>query len=796
MTKSAAEINVGTVQAKTESTLQRKLADLLSSSAVRQSKQSLPRQPISAEASNDNTSNVVLAPSSKFVMQKADTATSVNAMVRGKPLRHEYYISIFQHLQIPSTAQDAAQLLDVPSRLTSDVTQTVVFPTTTHSSAQTAASILREVLDSRPHVNAPSLSPMSKIAHDLSKSPEDSFEVFAEAVPQYLQSSFAPSTDGEQSRKPPVRSNLPLDAKNSPRLQVGHAPLDTRERAISSTLMAHRPVLDPPPGVSIAEHNDLPSKHSVQVMAESSVTTPQASNISSLLNLTQGSNYLPLQQPSSSSRALYRTPTIVPRLSPVIVLSEVMTSDCIAPTRSAPSRDPPSQLLPSDSKFKDLVLSLGSTSQPTPDASVEPLAVPIGPTNNRTHVPSRLHELHVRSHSSASTSPNLHASTSRSPSHPEASLMNPKTSDSHQADIRSPARISEYQASTFPRSYLSKSHERPTQNVSKPVPPTSAEPVLSSGNRSVSKTQDLSSRIRDPSGTNSTIYPNALQPNLHPHRTGSSTPTNVLALTTAQYNISSISSTIPSTSTDLSQATATRSTASAGQHHQASTYVSHSHSSSDPQHISTATRVPIFVSVPTPINAKDQQLMRSVSTESESILRTPSSLAMSRPPSRTASSPLPSVPQEHRKRKHVLEIFRTTTPFDSSPGEPVPPPPKAPQRDDLRPRSRSSAALTSGSNPFGVPSTTVKSKTFEPNVANAIPNTIHAPSNHTSSGPTVFTPFRLVTSNRHRTISSASLEAVDGTAVSWHNLTLAIRYLMFDTDLGEYCGRFTHSIHI
>ena len=245
------------------------------------------------------------------------------------------------------------------------------------------------------------------------------------------------------------------------------------------------------------------------------------------------------------------------------------------------------------------------------------------------------------------------------------------------------------------------------------------------------------------------------------HRSGPSTYQQPsLSIVPARSNGPTQPSTVPSI--DISQTTPGRTQVSAVHRPQAATQsVPYSHSTRDAQTTSTVTRVPVSTLAPATATKKPQ-LVRSASSESEILLKTPSSLAPSRPPSRTASNTLPIIPpQERHKKNTVFDIFKPKTAGDLQPYER--PSSKTSQRDESRSRSHSSSKAS-------IPNvgSTTKSRAPTPN-ASSVPTpitSVPAPSGRTSPRAIVFTPFRLFISTRQRRISTASLEAVDGTAVS------------------------------
>jgi hypothetical protein len=172
-------------------------------------------------------------------------------------------------------------------------------------------------------------------------------------------------------------------------------------------------------------------------------------------------------------------------------------------------------------------------------------------------------------------------------------------------------------------------------------------------------------------------------------------------------------------------------------------------SSLSTQAVSTSTRVPAsnHLSVP--------QIVRSASDESQ-LLKTPSSLAQSVLLNPVSSTPTPIPSQtpsdSHRKDNLVIRSQSKMTDPDLQLYEvwDRPMSTKPLERNETRFKEhpeqfpRSSGEKTSA--PINVP--------------------IQSSSGRKSPEEKFFTPFRLCASRRHRTISAASLDATDGTAVS------------------------------
>lgn len=181
-----------------------------------------------------------------------------------------------------------------------------------------------------------------------------------------------------------------------------------------------------------------------------------------------------------------------------------------------------------------------------------------------------------------------------------------------------------------------------------------------------------------------------------------------------------------------------------------------------------------------------EKVSRTISEESS--LKTPSSLAPSmlnlkQTPSHT-SIPASVSSQQDSRKKGFFDIFRpkSSQPQPQQPQlqpqpqpqlQPKPQPqPKHPKFEIWHPngqhtdnRKESRKAEAPPTMPRGNDTKVVSSQTGAP-VAITVPITI-APSGRRSPNSNVFTPFRYLTSKRNRNMSAASVEAQDGTAVSF-----------------------------
>lgn len=174
-----------------------------------------------------------------------------------------------------------------------------------------------------------------------------------------------------------------------------------------------------------------------------------------------------------------------------------------------------------------------------------------------------------------------------------------------------------------------------------------------------------------------------------------------------------------------------------------------------------------------PNSAASQPQKVSRIPSEESLLMTPSSLAPSMLKPSISRSSIPasvsSSQQETRKKGGFLGMFRSKAsqqpPPPPQPQQPTPqayevwnPPGRDPPRAKNGPPKRVTLPPESDTKPL---SSRVKAP---PPIE--IPNQKPSVSERKSPNSKVFTPFRYLTSKRNRTMSAASAEAVDGTAVS------------------------------
>lgn len=379
---------------------------------------------------------------------------------------------------------------------------------------------------------------------------------------------------------------------------------------------------------------------------------------------------------------------------------------------------------------------------------------------------------------------------------------NAKSPRAHPSNYRTIAPI----ISTSTAHPLVVSASRPSQDVkgSPPIHPTpapqvpgrtpstvpSAPPATQSmpmpyslASQSVPRTEPTS-KIREMPTTSLSSTPlHQSQPHPHFHRPGPSTPHPVTsgpptARTHHQHSVS-----LPTNySTTPSASTGSRTHYT---HRPGTTPVpitSPSSVPSDPSSVATSTRVPISGHLSTPAPPRAPHLPGSPS--GESLLNTPSSIAPSlsqRPPSRASVQTSHGSP---KKKGGFLSIFRskTTAPKNHEIWYP-PAETKTPESADSRSKKRSSSKPSDNSTYKHASSSLAKEKvatssSFSPHVDAPIPrpwtatSTVTPPvpvpsSGRKSPGSKILSPFRLLSSHkRYRTVSAASLEALDGTATS------------------------------
>ena len=188
--------------------------------------------------------------------------------------------------------------------------------------------------------------------------------------------------------------------------------------------------------------------------------------------------------------------------------------------------------------------------------------------------------------------------------------------------------------------------------------------------------------------------------------------------------------------------------------------VTHARAASDSQAVST--RAPVPGNKPVFITTKQTLMVRNISTESESVLQTPSSLANSnsRPPSRTATTTPPPAPShQHRKRGSSPDIPRVKSPVEMRP---------RPKREESRAPSHSATKGFAEKVTYDVPSLTTRTQDLPASIATS--SRACTTSEHQVPDTSAFT--RLGSSRRQRRVSTASMEAVNGTAVGFMYMVL------------------------
>ena len=162
----------------------------------------------------------------------------------------------------------------------------------------------------------------------------------------------------------------------------------------------------------------------------------------------------------------------------------------------------------------------------------------------------------------------------------------------------------------------------------------------------------------------------------------------------------------------------------------------------------------------------------------DSVMKTPSSLAPSvlkKSSSRTSLHPSTSSQNHESRKKGFLNIFRSKVQGGREQSEPST---LAPQT--LQPEGGRVEELRRSASPSRA---SLASKVQVPPPASGTTNPPIQQGNHAGGGhASAFSPFKYLTSKRHRTVSGASLEAVNGTAVS---------YTCSDIRIASFFGRQT-----
>ena len=447
--------------------------------------------------------------------------------------------------------------------------------------------------------------------------------------------------------------------------------------------------------------------------------------------------------------------------------------------------------------------------QHTPDPISKPLTHRTSSHNMHSHIYSRPHEPQTLSrttqHQPSSSYPSaLHRLESRLEAPPAAhapNVANPRTFDSYQYETRVTSQHSSQPQTSMPpgtsgsRAYENTktprpSHPNPTitpSSSSSRTHPKSYEPLPQ-------RTQRIdSSRNRELQSTVSNIVANSPQPDPNPHRSGISASNNAPSYqssTRHQHSVSLPTSNVP----PPAQPVASESTRTHANPPTRSNVISTNNSQPiTPYTTSASARAPVSTAA---APSRAPQKIHSVPSE-ESILKTPSSLAPSMLKPTTSRSSIPasvSSHQDSRKKSGIFGMFRSKTPEQPQPKYEIWHPPtstKVHHHNDLPSKTEPSAKLGTSSDRKVVASLSSRGKVPLPIT---VPIPIPPASGRKSPGNKVFTPFRYLTSKRNRTMSAASVEAVDGTAVRLMAIECLIIVLM-NTSSAQYRCRFTNGVH-
>ena len=358
------------------------------------------------------------------------------------------------------------------------------------------------------------------------------------------------------------------------------------------------------------------------------------------------------------------------------------------------------------------------------------------PQHVDSRLPSRNSPVLARSQDRVTTSPVLHSNSPLSAS----SNIQPPSSRIHSIPQSSPPTA---QASTTSKGLESPSN-RSTQTSAPNLTPAGPVPIPS----------DHPARMDDgPVTALSSTSSNGLPSSSLALHTASTTTYHIPPLQPAEssYSMRQSPAVLPST-----QPVPIRAQTPVHRHRA----VTHARAASDSQAVST--RAPVPGNKPVFITTKQTLMVRNISTESESVLQTPSSLANSnsRPPSRAAmTTPPPAPSQQHRKRGNSPEVPRVKSPVEMRP---------RPKREELRAPPQSATKGSAEKVTYEVSCLTTRTQDHPTSIA----ATSHAcsTSHHQVPDTSAFT--RLGLSRRQWRVSTASIEAVNGTAVGFLYMVL------------------------
>jgi hypothetical protein len=419
--------------------------------------------------------------------------------------------------------------------------------------------------------------------------------------------------------------------------------------------------------------------------------------------------------------------------------------------------------------------------------AVNPTTYPTWPVHTITpsNAKSRAHSSNYRTTAPATPTAHTLMTTTARPvqdgrgNPPIISTPTPQVSD--QAPLAAPSAPSATQSTFTPYSLASQ-----TAPLTDSLPKTREMPALSSS-----------------------IPLNLSQSQHHAHRSGTATPLPIASgpptsRTHHQHSVSLPTNYPTSTTSGYPRTHYTRT---------GPTSVPPPSAPNDPSSVATSTRVPISGHLSTPAPPRAQHLPGSPS--GESLLNTPSSIAPSlpqRPPSRAS---LQATQESSKKKGGFLSIFRSKNPPVKSHEIWYPPAETKPaEPTDSRTKTRSSSKPVDKtsykqSSPLHGKEKLTASSSAHLNVEAPAPRPWTATSTVTQSVPVpssdrkspgskILSPFRLLGSHRrYRTVSAASLEALDGTATAVSApLTIFVYFSIAEFRSAKHCYGLSHPVNI
>lgn len=483
-----------------------------------------------------------------------------------------------------------------------------------------------------------------------------------------------------------------------------------------------------------------------------------------------------VQQPNITNRPERQKFSYAPSSTPVLDPHHGPFSPVQQAIRAAPTPQIPSRSLPHDMHTNDL-RSRGQTDVPSMMLSqhIPSRPQPYGTTPITTAVtPS------VPSSQPISSVPlsiaHSHNTNASNPSRPDEQIMAPRTASSSAYPSTSsyptalnrsesqPTAATNAQKSGLQTSYFTNTSQHHSRHVPGQNPPSFPTPDIPQTNV-ISRASDAARKA--PVNRVQAPHPSASNPTTFAQESTS----------THNHNVSLTNATLQPAPTPMPHPPAQKTSFSSikGAHapppptHVSSPYQPRSDSKQTP----VSTRVPVSTAVPPRV---PRQLSRK--TSDESILMTPSSLAPSMLP-KTNNSRAPSIPitrQESRESKEsykkkngfLSNIFRSKTPTQKSYEIWHPP-----ASDKQRNQSQSSLQSTSKAPMLPSGSSSTNRTASAPQRKAAAPIAVDLPlqaQGRKEPEQKVFSAFKFLHTKRNRTVSHASVEALDGqtqTAVSF-----------------------------